>query len=92
LRKGGGCHAVITTPGWFLDLLAKKKGISLGRIAVCVLDECDKILDMGFESQVTEILKNVRPDRQSLLLSATMGRKVERVARQWLNDPVRYES
>ena len=75
-----------------MDLLAKKKGISLGRIAVCVLDECDKMLDMGFESQVTEILKNVRPDRQSLLLSATMGRKVERVARQWLNDPVRYES
>mmetsp|Transcript_7682 Transcript_7682/g.11034 ORF Transcript_7682/g.11034 Transcript_7682/m.11034 type:complete len:301 (+) Transcript_7682:2-904(+) len=47
------------------------------------------MLDMGFESQVSEILKNIRPDRQSLLLSATMGRKVERLANQWLNQPVR---
>ena len=92
LRKGRGCHAVVATPGRLLDLVAKKQGLSLERITFCVLDECDKMLDMGFESQVTEILKNVRPDRQSLLLSATMGRKVESLARQWLNNPVRYES
>jgi hypothetical protein len=92
LRKTGrGCHAVVATPGRLLDLLGKKKGLSLGRVTFCVLDEADKMLDMGFESQVTEILKNVRPDRQSLLLSATMGRKVERLAIQWLNDPVRYD-
>jgi ATP-dependent RNA helicase DDX42 len=90
-RKGGGCHAVVATPGRLLDLLGKKKGLSLGRVTFCVLDEADKMLDMGFESQVTEILKNVRPDRQSLLLSATMGRKVERLARQWLSDPARYD-
>jgi ATP-dependent RNA helicase DDX42 len=91
-KKGGGCHAVVATPGRLLDLLGKKKGLSLGRVTFCVLDEADKMLDMGFESQVTEILKNVRPDRQSLLLSATMGRKVERLAREWLNDPVRYDT
>jgi superfamily II DNA/RNA helicase len=91
LRKGGGCHAVVATPGRFLDLLAKKKGLSLGRITFCVLDECDKMLDMGFESQVTEILKSVRPDRQSLLLSATMGCKVKCIAIHWLNDPVWYK-
>ena len=47
------------------------------------------MLDMGFESQVKEILTQVRPDRQSLLLSATLGRKIEAVARQWLKDPIR---
>eukprot|EP00544_Gedaniella_sp_CCMP2646_P010272 CAMPEP_0202485280 /NCGR_PEP_ID=MMETSP1361-20130828/4156_1 /ASSEMBLY_ACC=CAM_ASM_000849 /TAXON_ID=210615 /ORGANISM="Staurosira complex sp., Strain CCMP2646" /LENGTH=58 /DNA_ID=CAMNT_0049114141 /DNA_START=101 /DNA_END=274 /DNA_ORIENTATION=- len=41
---------------------------------------------MGFEEQVTCILQNVRPNRQTLMLSATMGRKVERVAQGWLSD------
>ena len=85
-----GCELVVATPGRFLDVLSiKKNGISLRRVSMVVLDEADKMLDMGFETQVTEILKNVRPDRQSLLLSATMGRKVEQVINKWLKTPVR---
>jgi len=85
-----GCELVVATPGRFLDVLAiKKNGISLRRVTMVVLDEADKMLDMGFESQVTEILKNVRPDRQSMLISATMGRKVEQVTKKWLQNPVR---
>ena len=47
------------------------------------------MLDMGFEKQVSSILSNIRPDRQTLLLSATFGLRVEKVARGWLKDPVR---
>lgn len=46
-------------------------------------------LDMGFEKQVSSILENIRPDRQTLLLSATFAKRVEKVARSWLRDPVR---
>jgi superfamily II DNA/RNA helicase len=52
----------------------------------------DKMLDMGFERQVNSILENIRPDRQTLLLSATFGKRVEKVARGWLRNPVRYVS
>jgi hypothetical protein len=82
---------VVATPGRLLDVLSiKKNGLTLHYVTVVVLDECDRMLDMGFESQVREILNQVRPDRQSLLLSATLGRKVQGVAEQWLKDPIRY--
>lgn len=49
-----------------------------------------QVLDMGFEKQVNSILGNIRPDRQTLLLSATFGKRVEKVARSWLrSNPVR---
>lgn len=51
--------------------------------------KADKMLDMGFERQVNSILENIRPDRQTLLLSATLGKRVEKVARGWLHNPVR---
>ena len=85
-----GCELVVATPGRFLDVLSiKKNGISLRRVSMVVLDESDRMLDLGFETQVSEILKNVRPDRQTLMLSATMGRKVEQVTNKWLTHPVR---
>lgn len=81
---------IVATPGRFLDLLSvKKNGISLKRVTFLVLDECDRMLDMGFEAQVKQILQNIRPDRQTLLLSATLGTKIEKVARQWLINPIR---
>merc|ERR1711862_379010 len=64
-------------------------GTNLNRVTFLVLDEADKMLSMGFEKQVTSILENIRPDRQTLLLSATFGKRVERVARNWLRNPVR---
>jgi ATP-dependent RNA helicase DDX42 len=82
---------VVATPGRLLDVLSiKKNGFSLCYISFVVLDECDRMLDMGFESQVKEILLQIRPDRQSLLLSATLGRKIEAVAQKWLKDSIRY--
>ena len=86
LKKG--CEIVVSTPGRMIDLV-KKKGTNLRRVTFVVLDEADRMLDMGFEKQVSSILGNIRPDRQALLLSATFGKRVEKVARGWLKDPVR---
>jgi ATP-dependent RNA helicase DDX42 len=85
-----GCEIVVATPGRLIDVLGNKSHLSLRRVTMLVLDEADKMLDMGFESQVSSIMDNVRPDRQTLLFSATFGKKVERVARNWLQNPVRY--
>ena len=86
LKKG--CEIVVSTPGRLIDLV-KKKGTNLKRVTFIVLDEGDRMLTMGFEKQVTSILGNIRPDRQTLMLSATFGKRVEMVARGWLNNPVR---
>ncbi|CAB9511388.1 dependent RNA helicase [Seminavis robusta] len=98
LRQKGGVEIVIATPGRLLDVLAsqqqqqasslnpkKVSGVSLQRTTMVVLDECDRLLHMGFQSQVSQILENIRPNRQTLLLSATISRRIETVAQQWLN-------
>ena len=54
-----------------------------------VLDEADRMFEMGFEPQVRSIVKNVRPDRQTLLFSATFKRRIENLARDALTNPVR---
>jgi len=90
LKKG--VEVVVSTPGRCIDIFLKasdKGGTNLRRVTFLVLDEADKMLDMGFEAQVGSILKNVRPDRQSMMLSATFGKRVERVANGWLERPVR---
>ena len=87
LKKSGGMEIAVATPGRLLDVLTdkhKKNGVTLDRTTFVVLDEADKMLHMGFEAQVRQILQALRPDRQTLLLSATMGRRVEQVAREWL--------
>lgn len=85
LKRSGGVQVVVATPGRLLDVLGDKKGLSLSRVTFCVLDEADKLLQMGFEHQVRQILQNIPSrERQTLMLSATMGRKIERVAQEWL--------
>ncbi len=83
-----GCEVIISTPGRLIDMV-KKKATNFMRCTFVVLDEADKMLDMGFEKQVGCILDSIRPDRQTLMFSATFGKRVERVAQSWLNDPVR---
>jgi hypothetical protein len=86
-----GCEIIVGSPGRVIDIV-RKKGTNLRRVTFLVLDEADRMLDMGFEKQVHSILENIRPDRQTLLLSATFGKRVEKVARSWLRNPVRYVS
>ena len=84
-----GCEVIISTPGRLIDMIKKKATNMITRTTFVVLDEADKMLDMGFEKQVGCILDTIRPDRQTLMFSATFGKKVERVAKGWLNHPVR---
>lgn len=85
LRKMERMDLLVATPGRLLDLASDKKGISLGSTTIVVLDEADKLLQMGFEEQVTKILAMMPRHRQTCMLSATLGRRVEHVARQWLD-------
>ena len=80
----------MSSPGRLIDMV-KKKGTNLRRVTFLVLDEADRMLSMGFEKQVTSILNNVRPDRQTLLLSATFGKRVEKVRdeRRMASEPLR---
>lgn len=85
-----GSDIVICTPGRMIDILTMSAGkmVSLRRVTYVVLDEADRMFDMGFEPQITKILLNIRADRQTLLFSATFPRAVETLARRVLKKPV----
>ncbi|KAK9501901.1 hypothetical protein O3M35_012537 [Rhynocoris fuscipes] len=83
-----GAEIVVATPGRMIDLI-KMKATNLQRVTFLVLDEADRMFDMGFEPQVRSICDHVRPDRQTLLFSATFKKKVEKLARDVLTDPIR---
>lgn len=83
-----GCEIVVATPGRLIDML-KMKALTMMRATYLVLDEADRMFDLGFEPQVRSIVGQIRPDRQTLLFSATMPRKVEKLAREILSDPIR---
>ncbi|QBM88239.1 ATP-dependent RNA helicase DDX46/PRP5 [Metschnikowia aff. pulcherrima] len=88
LKKGS--QIVVATPGRLIDLLAANNGrvCNLRRVTYIVLDEADRMFDFGFEPQVNRIFAQIRPDRQSILFSATFAKKMESLARAVLNDPV----
>ncbi len=81
---------VVATPGRLIDHL-ERGSVSLGGIRVLVLDEADRMLDMGFAPQVEAILARVPIDRQTLCFSATMPAAVERLVRRHLSRPERIE-
>ncbi|XP_015983997.1 ATP-dependent RNA helicase DDX42 isoform X1 [Rousettus aegyptiacus] len=83
-----GAEIVVCTPGRLIDHV-KKKATNLQRVSYLVFDEADRMFDMGFEYQVRSIASHVRPDRQTLLFSATFRKKIEKLARDILIDPIR---
>ncbi|XP_053679879.1 ATP-dependent RNA helicase DDX42 [Anopheles nili] len=83
-----GAEIVVATPGRMIDMV-KMKATNLQRVTYLVLDEADKMFNMGFEPQVRSICNHIRPDRQTLLFSATFKKRVEKLARDVLTDPVR---
>lgn len=88
LKKGS--QIVVSTPGRLIDLLAANNGriCNLKRVTYVVLDEADRMFDFGFGPQVTKIFSQIRPDKQSILFSATFARKLESLAKLTLKDPV----
>ncbi|XP_033229972.1 probable ATP-dependent RNA helicase DDX46 isoform X2 [Belonocnema kinseyi] len=85
-----GAEIIVCTPGRMIDMLAANSGrvTNLRRVTYVVLDEADRMFDMGFEPQVMRIMENVRPDRQTVLFSATFPRQMEALARKILTRPV----
>ena len=81
---------VIATPGRLLDLVARKL-LRLDRVRTVVLDEADRMLDMGFLPDVRRILELLRPDRQTMLFSATLDGDIGRLAETHTHDAVRHE-
>jgi ATP-dependent RNA helicase DDX46/PRP5 len=85
-----GAEIIVATPGRMIDLLAANGGrvTNLKRATYLVLDEADRMFDMGFEPQVMKIFNNVRPDRQTILFSATMPRIIDALTKKVLREPV----
>ncbi|XP_067092716.1 probable ATP-dependent RNA helicase DDX43 [Osmerus mordax] len=83
----GGVDIVIATPGRLNDLQMNEL-INLRSITYLVLDEADRMLDMGFEPQIMKILLDIRPDRQTFMTSATWPPGVRRLAKSYLKNPM----
>ncbi|CAG9561493.1 unnamed protein product [Danaus chrysippus] len=80
-----GVEIVIATPGRLIDFL-EKDTTNLRRCTYLVLDEADRMLDMGFEPQIRKIIEQIRPDRQVLMWSATWPKEVQNLAEEFLHD------
>ncbi|MCW2579403.1 MAG: deaD2, partial [Blastococcus sp.] len=83
-----GVDVVVATPGRALDLL-NRGSLRLGEVQTVVLDEADEMLDMGFAEDLEAILDETPKERQTVLFSATMPRRLDSLARRHLRDPVR---
>lgn len=85
-----GTEIIVATPGRMIDLLAANSGrvTNLRRVTYMVLDEADRMFDMGFEPQVMKIFNNIRPERQTILFSATMPRIIDSLTKKVLREPV----
>ncbi|GAA5897522.1 hypothetical protein JCM5296_001149 [Sporobolomyces johnsonii] len=85
-----GSEVIVCTPGRMIELLTTNSGrlINLQRVTYLVLDEADRMFDMGFEPQVMKIIGQIRPDRQTVLFSATFPRQMEALARKVLRRPL----
>jgi len=88
LRRG--CDIIVCTPGRMIDMLTANSGrvTNVRRTTMVVLDEADRMFDLGFEPQVMRILDNIRPDRQTVMFSATFPRAMEALARRILKKPI----
>lgn len=83
-------QVVIGTPGRVIDLL-QRRALKLGQVNTVVLDEADRMLDIGFRKDIERILSSCSKDRQTLLLSATLPEGVQRLANRYMRDPQRID-
>jgi superfamily II DNA/RNA helicase len=89
-KRARKAHVIVATPGRLQDLMDRRL-ISLDRISILVLDEADRMLDMGFQPQVDKIVDRISKDRQTMFFSATLDGRVGQLARSYTRDPARYE-
>jgi superfamily II DNA/RNA helicase len=90
-KRARSAHVLVATPGRLNDLL-ERKAVDLAGIRILVLDEADRMLDMGFKPQVDRIVRHLPRQRQTMFFSATLDNEVGELARAYTNDPVRCEA
>lgn len=86
-----GAQVLVGCPGRLIDHI-ERGTVKLGHIKIAVIDEADRLLDMGFLPQLRRIMQRVPQERQTLMFSATMASAVQRIAREFLTDPARVEA
>jgi ATP-dependent RNA helicase RhlE len=89
--KAQAAHVLVATPGRLEDL-AQRKLVDLSRIRILVLDEADRMLDMGFRPQVDRIVRRLPRNRQTMFFSATLDGEVGELARAYTSSPSRLEA
>jgi superfamily II DNA/RNA helicase len=89
-KRARRAHVLVATPGRLNDLL-ERKAISLDGVTTLILDEADRMLDMGFKPQVDRIVRRLPRARQTMFFSATLDANVGELARAYTSDPVRCE-
>lgn len=85
-RLRGGLDILVATPGRLLDL-SQQGAVDLSQLEILVLDEADRMLDMGFIHDIKRVLKLIPSQRQTLLFSATFSKDIQALAQQFLRDP-----
>jgi superfamily II DNA/RNA helicase len=90
-KAAKGAQILVATPGRLQDLMDRRL-VSVEDVAILVLDEADRMLDMGFRPQVEKILRRVPARRQTMLFSATLDGEVGDLARSYTRNPSRYEA
>jgi len=87
IKKLQRTQIIVATPGRLLDLLSQRV-MSLSAVKHLVLDEADRMLDMGFQPDIEKIVRQVPRERQTLLFSATISKEILQISKKYLNHPV----
>jgi ATP-dependent RNA helicase RhlE len=90
-KRAKDAAILVATPGRLWDLIERRM-VDMGTVRILVLDEADRMLDMGFQPQVDRIVRRLPRSRQTLFFSATLHGEVGRLARTYTTDPGRYEA
>ena len=90
-KRARGAHVLIATPGRLQDLVERRL-VSLSRVRVLVLDEADRMLDMGFKPQVDRLVRRLPEERQTMLFSATLDGEVGELARAYTSGASHFEA
>ena len=90
-KRAKGAHVLVATPGRLQDLLDRRL-VTVDRVRILILDEADRMLDMGFQPQVDRIVARLPRNRQTMLFSATLAGRVDALIGSYTSNPVRFES